>query len=191
VTDERVERLRLFVALSLPKEVRAEIEGWREAALGGRRELRLSELATLHATLCFLGWQPAEEVGGIAAACLAVAGSGAARSRLGAAIWLPRRRPNVLALELEALDGALAEVQAAVARELERGGWYRPEARPYLPHVTVARLRRGSRVLREAVAAPPAVEFAAVEVTLYRSLLAQGGARYEALASVDLGARAG
>jgi hypothetical protein len=47
------------------------------------------------------------------------------------------------------------------------------------------------RVLREAVAAPPAVEFAAVGVTLYRSLLAQGGARYEALASVDLSAQAG
>jgi 2'-5' RNA ligase len=109
------------------------------------------------------------------------------RVRVGAPVWLPDGRPSVLAVVLEDLEGAFARLQGAVADALVVGGWYERERRPYMPHVTVARVRRGERVSRRAaVDPPPAVEFEAATVALYRSRPGQGGARYEVLACVEL-----
>ena len=69
---------------------------------------------------------------------------------------------------------------------LERGGWYQPEARPFLAHVTVARVAKGGRVSREPLAAPGQLRFSASTVTLFRSRLSAAGARYEALARFEL-----
>src|SRR5207302_892374 len=94
----------------------------------------------LHATLCFLGWSSVGEIEQIGAAC-----SEAVGERLPPALtftgplWLPRRRPRVLAVGLEDGSRALEEIQAALTAALTAGGWYEPERRPYLPHVTVAR----------------------------------------------------
>jgi RNA 2',3'-cyclic 3'-phosphodiesterase len=186
--EGREERLRLFVALSLPPDAREALGAWQRAVLRGRAELRGVEVATLHATLCFLGWRPAGEVELIAGACRAMAAAGAARLRFAGALWLPPRRPGVLAVELEDLGGTLAPAQAALSGTLAEAGVYRPEARPFLAHVTVARLRRRERLRgRELQAPPPSLTFEADTVTLYRSNLARGGASYEALVTVPLG----
>ena len=65
-------------------------------------------------------------------------------------------------------------------------GFHRPEKRPFWPHVTLARVKRGERA-RPLEAAPPPEPLVAREVTLYRSLLSPRGARYEALARAELG----
>jgi RNA 2',3'-cyclic 3'-phosphodiesterase len=70
---------------------------------------------------------------------------------------------------------------------LRAGGWYVPEQRPFLAHVTVARVARGARIRREVLPPPPPDAVTASTVTLYRSRLERGGARYEPLASVALG----
>ena len=61
--------------------------------------------------------------------------------------------------------------------------WYEPEERPFWPHVTLARVRKGERA-RPLDLEPPADEFVASEVTLYRSRLSPKGASYEALERV-------
>jgi 2'-5' RNA ligase len=139
----------------------------------------------LHVTLCFLGSQPVGEIEAIAAACRrALAGRDAVDLQLGGPVWLPHRRPRVLAVALEDRS-SLGELQAALAGELVRGGWYERDRRPFLPHVTVGRFgRAGGREVD--LGAPASIAFAAVTVALLRSRLGPGGSRYESLASVGL-----
>jgi 2'-5' RNA ligase len=131
----------------------------------------------------------------VAAAVVEAVGGGAAGAGglvLGEGLWLPRRAPRVLAVALDDPRGELGRLQARVARRLTDGGWFRAEARPYLPHVTVARVRsRGNErdlraLVRAPLAPPPALGFDGSSVALLRSHLGSGGARYEALARAEL-----
>ncbi|HTX29957.1 MAG TPA: RNA 2',3'-cyclic phosphodiesterase [Solirubrobacteraceae bacterium] len=182
------DRARLFVALELPRNVREALVRWRER-LGSDAVKRLRPIASeaLHVTLCFLGWRAEDEVSAIAAACTVVAAEAAPALSLGASLWLPRRRPRVLAVELEDAHAGLARVQAALSGALSAGGWYEPENRPYLAHVTVARVKGDGRDARlPEPPAPPRLNFQASRVVLYRSRLSRAGAHYEPLGIVEL-----
>lgn len=187
-----VERVRLFVALELPGEVRQELVRWRECVRGAGvpPRLRWATPASLHVTLCFLGWRPAEQIPSIAPACAVAAACPPAQLTLADPVWLPPRRPRVLAVQLRDEADRLARVQRRLSKALEAGGWYEPEKRAFRAHVTVARVPKGGRVGRVALAAPaPApLSFTGRQVTLFRSRLSAAGARYEPLASVALGA---
>jgi 2'-5' RNA ligase len=181
------ERARLFVALELPASARDILARWRGSALRDIRDLRPVPVEHLHATLCFLGSRPASQIEEIAAACGVVAGEPVLEPRLGEAVWLPARRPRVLAVRLEDRSGALSRVQAALSAALVSGGWYVPESRPFLGHVTVARMAKDARIKPSRLEPPPAVDVRCSRVTLYRSRLGSGGARYEPLSAVELG----
>jgi 2'-5' RNA ligase len=181
------DRARLFVALELPDGVRGALGVWRDGVVGGRDELRLTPAEYLHVTLCFLGWQAAGEVEAIGEACRrASAAARAPELALGAAAWLPARRPRVLAARLDDAGGLAAQLQASLAEALVVSGWYVAEKRPFLAHVTVARVRGGARVRPESLPAPPPISFIAHQLTLYRSHLGRGGARYEPLLAIQL-----
>ncbi len=184
--EDGQERIRLFVALELPEPARDGLARWRGRALQGLDGPRAIARADLHATLCFLGWRSEAEIGAIRDACGVLAAYPAPELSIGAATWLPSRRPRVLAVELQDGTGALGRAQEVLSDVLEAGGWYRPEKRPYLAHVTVARLGRGRRLPRRPLPDPPELSFRATEVTLYRSRLLRSGARYEPLGSVEL-----
>lgn len=180
------ERARLFVALELPGPVRAQLARWSETSLRGL-PLRLVDPGSLHVTLCFLGSREAPEVGEIAAACRRAVGSLPPVSlTLGAALWLPRRRPRVLAVALTDERGTAATVQSELAGALHAGGFYEPEDRPFLAHVTVARVTRGGRAEPSELPPPAPLRFDTGAVTLYRSRLGSGPARYEPLETVVL-----
>lgn len=180
-------RLRLFVALDLPPDIREALLAWRAGAVRQIPELRPVAQDALHATLCFMGSRPAGEVGGIAAAC-ETALDRVSRPELGleSGLWLPPRRPRVLGVRLDDSSSALARIQSAVCTALADGGWYTPEKRAFLPHVTVARVSARARL--RATELPPlqSLRFRAPAVTLYRSRLQRSGARYEPLATVAL-----
>jgi RNA 2',3'-cyclic 3'-phosphodiesterase len=207
-------RLRLFVALELPAETRAALADWVQIALelnadargaADHPSVRPLPPDSLHVTLCFLGWCDADQVSQIAAACDEVSAERPAELRAAEALWLPRRRPRVLAVALDDLDERLARVQEALAGRLQAGGWYVPEQRRFLAHVTVARvqrarapehaargpgrnqMRRGAGSPRKQLQAPPPLSVVGDRVTLFRSMLHPSGARYEALHSVTLG----
>jgi 2'-5' RNA ligase len=191
-------RARLFVALDLPEPARAALAAWgREVAAGveGERSLRLLPAESLHATLCFLGWRDEGQAEAIAALMLGAVPPGAAEPSLalGGPAWLPRRRPRVLAVDLADSAGALAGLQARVSDALAAGAGFEPEARPFHPHITVARVPRGARNryarARSGLPPPAPLEFAGAAVTLYRSRLSRVGARYEPLARAKLEAR--
>jgi RNA 2',3'-cyclic 3'-phosphodiesterase len=187
-TDERA---RLFVALELPASARDILARWRASVLRENSALRPVPVEHLHATLCFLGSRPASQIEEIAGACGVVAGEPVLEPQLGEPVWLPARRPRVLAVRLEDGSGALARVQAALSSVLAAGGWYAPESRPFLGHVTVARIAKDARIKPPGLEPPPAVDVHCSRVTLYRSRLGSGGARYEPLSTVELGSAPG
>lgn len=175
---------RLFVALDLPGAVVEALVGWRAPLLRGRDDLRAVAPEALHVTLCFLGAQPETALPPLAAVAesCATGTAGASGLALGEPLWLPRRRPRVLAVALDDRHGQLAALQEQLVARLAEGGWHAPEARPYLPHVTVARVRgRGPAPRGGGLPAPPAVVFDGAALTLYRSRLHPDGARYEPL----------
>ena len=93
----------------------------------------------------------------------------------------------MLAVELSDVGGRLAAVQAALSEVLAAGGWYKPEKRRFLAHVTVARVGKGARVRRGSSLPdlPDGLSFSGTTVTLFRSRLSPAGARYEGLASIE------
>jgi 2'-5' RNA ligase len=182
---ERPERARLFVALDLPAGVREGLAAWAAEATHGHEGLRLVDSEMLHVTLAFLGWRDLDEAPRIAELVLALAAP-AAGLAVGAAVWLPPRRPRVLAVDLADGNGTLAEIQRRVAAAMAAEAGYEPERRGFRPHVTVARVRKGVRVKTAELPNPPAQAFAGAALTLYRSRLAREGARYEPLGRAEL-----
>lgn len=180
------------MALDLPDAARATIAGWRDGAIAGRDELRPVAPGALHVTLCFLGWRAEAEAPRIAELAFEAASDRSAPrlTPLGPAP-IPRRRPRLFALDLDDEDGAATSLQAAVSGALAEAGLYEPEARPFWPHVTLARVKRGARASQLEPGPPPAERFEARDLTLYRSTLRPQGALYEPLARTRLTATAG
>jgi 2'-5' RNA ligase len=135
------------------------------AALGGSEKL--------HVTLLFLGeaspstWRRASP---------AVAGLPAPRFAVKGVVGVPRRRPRLFALDLDDVGGHGAEMHGAVCEALGVA-----IERPFWPHVTLLRVRRGRKP--EAPVPPRVIEpFAPTALTLYESR----GGRYLALHSRGL-----
>lgn len=138
-------------------------------------------------TLVFLGWREPGLVAPLwktaAAAASGVAGAG--RLEPAAVVPVPRSRPRLLALDLRDEGGVTTELYGAVAGALEDAGLHERERRPFWPHVTLARIRRGARTPRR-VAPVRLAAFAPEALVLYRSQLSRDGARYSALERVPL-----
>lgn len=186
-------RVRLFIALDLPRDLREGIASW------GTRELADPALrsvgpAALHITMAFLGHRPEEEIETFAAAVRLAGRTLAFPIELRDPVPRPARgRPRLFALP--ATSPHLIDLQEYLVDRLVSAGVYEPETRPFWPHVTVARARsegRGSRrsavVERRPGALPVALRkpFDDVRMTLYRSELQPRGARYVPLAQVEL-----
>lgn len=177
--------MRLFVALELPPPVREALAGWARAAAGDDPALRLVGVDALHVTLAFLGEREPAEVAALTAVVQS-AGLPATGLATGDVLWLAPRRPHVMTVAIDDTCGELAALHGAVWHGLAPLG-FSPEERPFRPHVTVARVRRGGGSPRRDVHAPPRVVFAASAVSLMRSHMNSvptHPARYEVLASV-------
>ncbi len=184
-------RVRLFVALDLPEQIVLALSVWRSTVYGDRPEFRLPDAQALHVTLVFLGYQYERDVARIAELAFADPIPQPLELTATEIVGLPPARARLHALELEDSAGRLVEWQREVAGRLERERLLRPEKRPFRPHVTVARGKRGRE--REVARAPvPELPgrlrgpFRADRATLFSSLLAPSGAVYERLAGIDL-----
>jgi len=176
----------MFVALDLPPDGRAALARWRDRLVAGREDLRPVRPQALHVTLVFLGWQDESAAEAIAEATF---GAAVAPPRLTPAAVrpLPPRDPRLFALDLDDEDARASSLQSTISDALEAGRWYRPEKRPFWPHVTLARVKRGRRrVSGLPDDAPPAEPLLARQLTLYRSTLRPQGALYEPLAQHTL-----
>lgn len=144
----------------------------------------------LHVTLVFLGYLPEKEIERTAATAFEAL-QGLARPLLAMreVRAVPPRDPRLFAIDLADEGDRAVAVQAAAVRALSGARLHKPEKRPFWPHVTLARVKRGERRVPPLEApAPPADPFEAPMVTLYRSHLSPRGARYEPLERLTLGA---
>lgn len=188
--------MRLFVAIAVGDEVRAAVARARASIEHALQRLKAEPPRIvwaaprgLHLTLRFLGEQPDERVPGLVEAASAPYsqppftigwhGPGAFPSpRHPRAIWLGVRTG---ARELGQLE---AEVAGRFGRLLD--GEAATDARPFHPHLTVARVKTESRavdwpaILAEAAMAD--VSSPVGQVALYRSRGLPGGEGYEEIA---------
>jgi len=176
--------MRLFIALDLPVDVRAGLSAWAHRAAPS--EVRRVPVDNLHVTLAFLGARGGDDAAAVRALLPQLARP-LPELRTAGALWLPPRRPGVLAVALEdepALTGLQADLVAALAARIG----FEPDGRRFRPHVTVGRVARGTRIdTRRALDPPaPALSFSARRLILYRSRTSPEGARYERLGGVEL-----
>jgi RNA 2',3'-cyclic 3'-phosphodiesterase len=175
----------MFLALDLPEDAREGLIRWRDAVLASRRDVRPVRPEALHVTLVFLGWQDESAAGRIAESAFGAPPAGPPpRLRATGVKPVPPRNARLFALDLDDEDERATRLQAAVSEALEAGGWYTPEKRPFWPHITLARVKRGERRVPAPPAEPPppAAPFDTPMLTLYRSTLRPQGALYEPLA---------
>lgn len=175
-------RLRLFLGFPLDPAWTARLARWQARELGGTAALRLVPEERLHVTLVFLGSRPASDASRVGEVAAAVAPAHAA----------PTLRPvgyretrSVAMLVLDDVGRRAAALQGALAAALAEEGLHDPEARPWLPHVTVARIASCPPGLD-----PPLPDMGATSpsgVALYNSVLRPHGAQYLTLVSVPLG----
>lgn len=165
------DRLRLFLALRLPEPWLDAIVDWQARVFAGVR-VRVVPREHLHVTLVFLGSTPAAELPGI----------------------LDRLERAARPVELRPLG--YREGRSAAMLTFEdvggHGGAFadaagRKEARPWLPHVTVARYRERPRLREEFPDTMRTHVLVPSDAAAYLSRLRPSGAEYEALASVALG----
>jgi 2'-5' RNA ligase len=185
-------RARLFVALDLPDSLRDGIVAWGRRQLGDPA-LRVVPPESLHITLAFLGYLPEEEIGRLGRIVEGLEAP-APSIELGDPVARPsRKRPRLFALQVDS-PGAVA-LQATLEEELVAARLYKPEKRPFWPHVSVARVKsegreskRPRRVERTPGSLPKDLlqPTKLVRTTLYRSEIQPQGARYIPLAQVEL-----
>jgi 2'-5' RNA ligase len=171
-------RARLFVALPLPAALREKLAGMAPAAASG---IRPQSEADLHLTLHFLGMADIDTVKSALALVTAAAFT--------ATLTLPgqffsRGQPRTLFVGV-APEAPLRELHAEVGRRLEGAG-FALDTRPFVPHITLARLDRTAGAdaiaafLRQAL--PPGVtHFDCPEFALFASETLPEGARYRVL----------
>jgi len=98
-------------------------------------------------------------------------------------------RPAIVWLGIAEGAGRLLSLQKAIQGEVRTLG-FRDEARPFLPHATIGRIKRKNKDLRSLLAKPPfklpTPEKAADHFVLYQSHCGPEGVRYEALKSYAL-----
>jgi RNA 2',3'-cyclic 3'-phosphodiesterase len=194
VSKERLKspRARLFVALDLPDALRDGIVAWGSKELRDPA-LRVVPTQSLHITLAFLGYLPEKEIERLGEVVHGLL-SPAPTIELGDPVAKPSpRRARLFALP--AISPGAVEMQSELDGMLVEKRLFKPEKRPFWPHVTVARVKsadRGSRRSAEVQNPPgklakrlldPAL---CVRVTLYRSVLQPQGSRYAPLAQVEL-----
>lgn len=180
---------RLFIAASIPQAVRSEIFIESAASIGKAfrdNSVRLIPENSLHLTLKFLGEVPETQTPGVAEAveeaCRPFSGRVILRT-----LQLELITPYVIALGIEDLTGGLSTLQSGIENSLERLGFPR-EARPFRPHITIARSRGRKRISLKATLQPIRQIGIAVEsLALMRSELHRDGAVYTSLYEFQLG----
>lgn len=184
--------MRAFIAIALPTALRRSLATWARNEGNVLPGARWLPAENLHVTLRFLG--DVEETHRAALAS-ELRDAAARHPQLSLTVsvrgTLPKRARARVAYIGLAPSEELAALQAEVAERVERRLGLAPEGRPFHPHVTVGRSRRGwrrdaCRGWAEAPCPEEGTAFAVTYLDLMESLLSPSGARYEVLESFPL-----
>ena len=179
------ETWRVFCAIELPSVVREKISehSTRLRAAAPDTPASWSRADSAHLTLKFVGEVPLGRVNHLSqAAANAVAGFSPFEIVFGNTGSFPQPgTPRVLWIGVDDYSGKLTQLQAKLDEESRRLG-FEKEARPFNPHLTIARLRKpqGARALALAHQEMgfAAIEVSVTELTVIRSELSSKGSKY-------------
>jgi RNA 2',3'-cyclic 3'-phosphodiesterase len=177
--------VRLFVALNLSDGVRAEIAAFCETLRAEFPSARWVRIEGIHVTLKFIGEVAEDRVERIEDVLATMYSNGPVEMNFrGTGFFPDERRPRVFWIGIDATPN-LPEIAGQIEARLEPLGIAR-EPREFKPHLTLARISemRGIVKLRDALRRNGPVDFGIVrtiEMHLYRSDLARGGAKYTRL----------
>ena len=178
---------RLFVAVGVPQRVRDEVADAGELLRPHAPEARWTDPAGWHLTLAFLGSVATAQVGPIETALAQVAASHPpfTLALTGQGGMFGRRVLWVGIGDSPELSALTKDVRAA----LEPLG-FPPDERPFHPHLTLARARKGSALPRGLAEryAGPTTAWTVETLDLMRSHLSRAGAWYERVGAWPLAA---
>ncbi|MGC8958319.1 MAG: RNA 2',3'-cyclic phosphodiesterase [Chloroflexia bacterium] len=193
------ERIRTFIAIELPEEVRRGLARVQGELKRSHPPVRWVAPEKIHVTLKFLGEIPAEQVEIVCQVTDRVAASAAPfeLEAAGAGVFPNRRRPRVVWVGVQGDLPALHALQTGLERELAQAG-FPEEERPFSPHLTLGRVQdRASpaeaRALGEAVVGlevPSLGRWRVEQVVVMRSDLRPEGPLYTPLRVLRLGVAA-
>jgi len=184
---------RVFIAIELPAIVRqklkAHIDGLRSTLPDVRASWNRED--NLHLTLKFLGDIPVARVETLAQAAQRAASKVEAFEIVigGCGSFPPKGQPRVLWIGIDGPSGRLTEVHQALEDECAKAGFPR-EARPFHPHLTIARIRkphdsRHLAVVHQEIGFVPETVRAS-ELALIRSELRSEGSRHTVISRHSL-----
>lgn len=176
--------IRLFVGLELTEGARQRLHG----LAGGVPGARWIEPENMHLTLRFIGNVADDAVEDIDEALSRVQGPAFDLEIAGVGEFSRGRRPVMLWAGITPVP-ALMELQRRIEAAVVKGG-FPPEGRRYLPHVTLARIKDGSRGRIKAFVEENSLfrldPFPVTRFTLFSSHLGRRGASYRAEADYPL-----
>lgn len=174
---------RLFVALRPPRPIREILL----TAMHGISGARWQSDEQLHLTLRFIGEVDHHQAEDIAAALGALYARALIARIAGVSLFERQGRPHMVWAGVEPHE-PLAALHRKVEQLLARVG-VAPETRSFMPHITLARLNRGSGPVAPFLALNSdlaTLAFAFGHVTLYESEMGHGGSRYHPVARYPL-----
>ena len=192
-----MERVRSFVAIELPEELKSELIGLNECLKSGAHTgVRWVDPRGIHLTLKFLGDIAVDRVDDINAA-LVKATQGISPFKLevgGLGVFPNPRRVRVAWVGISGEVDKLRQLQQRVESSLAETG-FPAESRGFTPHLTLARVReqvspderQSFGRLIESTDFKAIHDIAVDKVFLMRSQLTRQGAVYSRLSSVGLG----
>lgn len=178
--------LRAFIAVTLPTEVRQLLHGFQTKLTTAGAPVKWVETENLHLTLVFLGTIGQDRVPAILDAMrTAATGTPAFTAKVsGLGVFPNPHKTQVVWAGLTEGGEALANLQRKLAAKLMPLG-FKPDSRPFRPHLTLGRFRAGAR--RPELGEIEPVSAPLERLVLYRSQLRPEGAVHTPIASFDLG----
>jgi 2'-5' RNA ligase len=179
-------KVRAFFGLPVPEVQRDALDSYMTACAAVAREFRWTPAANLHLTVRFMGsidLSVAERIADRLAG-RQLAGFGLELGQL--ETFKRGRLVKVVWVQVRAGAGAAGDLAAQVEEECGGAG-LAPEARPFQPHLTLARARpRVGAVLPPLPDPPDLAPWRAGELILYKSQLGRGASVYEPLRRIRL-----
>ncbi len=183
--------MRIFLGIELSARLRAGISMLQDELRPRLRAARWVPAANLHLTVRFVGETPPERADFLRANLRApIRRAGTFELAFSGLGCFPRvDKPSVLFIGVVPVGDTLLELQQSVENVMESGG-FEADARPFHPHLTIARFKQRETALLKAL--PDYLEHAwgsmsVSEVVLFESRLSASGARYHVLERFGLG----
>jgi 2'-5' RNA ligase len=187
-----IEKIRSFIAVEIPEEVRQKLREVLRELRGSGAEVKWVRPEGIHVTLKFLGETNRETLEALSAVLRPLA-AGFAPFEVkaqGLGCFPSLRNPRVVWVGLAEERGALSELQRGI-ETAAAGFGFPPEERPFKPHLTLGRVRssKGKIPLIQVIERNAGLglgSFRSEQVILFRSDLRPGGAVYSKIEEFQL-----